>query len=845
MIMEETSAMGLCMDPQSGIPGMRTSVESLMVSSQNVSMHDGDAGHTYEVISDLDTPISGGSNELPLNDFMARPIRIQQFTWVQTVGGFALTLNPWALYFNDARVANRLAHYKRFRAKLCVKFIITGNGFYYGRLIASYLPRHNDDELTRRRALINQDLVEATQRPYVMLDPTNSTGGELCLPFIHPYEAIDITAPIDLLDMGEIDFFELNDLTHANGATEGVTVSVFAWAEDFEMSGSTYATSAALTPQAGKPAAKAKDDEYGKGIVSKPASIIAAIAGRLKTVPVIAPYARATEIAASATSAMATMFGYSRPVNIDPTHSYFPRYISNMANADGQDNCTKLTYDSKQETTVDTRVMGLAGEDEMVLSNIASKQTFLATASWASTDLTGVGLFHCPVTPNLFRTYSPQEGVVEYHLPAMQFAGALFQYWRGTLRFRFQIVGSAYHRGRLRIVYDPTTVGDGMPYNVGYSFIVDMGAKRDFTVDVGWTQQQGMLNMGPMAPEGERHEIKPTTDMTSVPNFQNGVIRVEVLNPLTLPSAVQTTAYINVFVSTGDDIEFAGPSVLHAGKMSVYSPQSGFVPQSGENSGAVDMDENIEDDDPQQQETEASFAIAPTNADLALATYIGEVVTSFRQVLKRYCVNYTAPAVNDYVLQFFPTYPMLPGKDPNGYESQFGQPWNTANVTPLNWVLPAYVCYRGGVRVKSCIHSGKDNLFFHSITRVLSYPGNNQRQYFSNAGTPWASESVKYLNKIWTDATHQGTSFTSAQCQPEVEAEIPYHINKKFLFGKVKSQNATGRAGNFINYVIATINRTQPDTPAFTIVSTAAAEDFQVGFYCGPPVMFELEELPQ
>lgn len=818
-----------------------------MVSSQNVSMHDGDAGHAYEVISDLNTPISGGESELPLNEFMARPILIDQFIWVQTVGGFALTINPWNLYFNDPRVANRLAHYKRFRSKLCVKFIITGNGFYFGRLIASYLPRHNDDDLTRRRALVNQDLVEATQRPYVMLDPTNSTGGELCLPFVHPYETIDITAPIELLDMGEIDFFELNDLTHANGATEGVSVSVFAWAEDFEMSGSTFATSASLTPQAGKPAAKSDgDDEYGKGIVSKPASIIAAIAGRLKNVPVIAPYARATQIAASATSAMATMFGYSRPINIDPTHSYFPRFISNMANADGQDMATKLTYDSKQETTVDTRVMGLGGEDEMVLSNIASKQTYLATATWASNDLTGVGLFHCPVTPNLFRVYSPQEGVTEYHLTAMQFAGALFQYWRGTIRFRFQIVGSAYHRGRLRIVYDPTSVDDGMPYNVGYSFIVDMGAKRDFTVDVGWTQQQGMLNMGPMAPDGERHRIYPTGPMTAIPNFQNGVIRIEVLNPLTLPSADQTTANINVFVSTADDVEFAGPSVFHAGKMTVFSPQSGFVPQSGENSGAVDMDENLEDDDPQQELTETTFAIPPTNADLALATYIGEVVTSFRQVLKRYCVNYSGVCSNDYTLQFFPTYPMFPGKDPNGFESQFASPWNTANVVPLNWVLPAYVCYRGGVRVKSCMNSQNNFGMLHSITRVISYPGNNQRQYFSNAASPsWTTASVKYLNKVWTDSTHQGTTFTVSHVQPEVEAEIPYHINKKFLFGKVTSQNAPGRAGDFINYVIANINLRLASAPHFTIVSTAAAEDFQVGFYCGPPVYFELEELPQ
>jgi hypothetical protein len=180
----------------------------------------------------MDTPIGGSSQTLPLNEFMARPIKIDSFVWDQTVGPFARTINPWLLFFNSPLIANRLAYYKRLRATLNVRFLITGNGFYYGRLIASYLPRHLDDQMTRRRALINPDLVEATQRPYVMLDPTTSSGGELVLPFLHPYETIDIPSLSDLTEMGEIDFFEMNDLKHANGVTDGVTVTVFAWATD-------------------------------------------------------------------------------------------------------------------------------------------------------------------------------------------------------------------------------------------------------------------------------------------------------------------------------------------------------------------------------------------------------------------------------------------------------------------------------------------------------------------------------------------------------------------------------------------------------------------------------------
>ena len=72
-------------------------------------------------------------------------------------------------------------------------------------------------------------------------------------------------------------------MKHANGGTDPITISVFAWAEDVHMSVLTQTDPSTLVPQS---------MEY-EGIVSKPASIVAKVAGVLKEVPFISPFATA------------------------------------------------------------------------------------------------------------------------------------------------------------------------------------------------------------------------------------------------------------------------------------------------------------------------------------------------------------------------------------------------------------------------------------------------------------------------------------------------------------------------------------------------------------------------
>merc|ERR1712087_1021584 len=189
--------------------------------------------------------------------------------------------------------------------------------------LVSYNPFTAGDQVTVQRNFIPQDLIQASQKPHFFLNPTKNTGGELSLPFFWPNNYLRIPEG-DWQDMGDIVISSFGNLLHANGGNDPVTITTYIWAEDVVLTVPTSSSPpTVLTSQSGRRtrSMSGKDrgnkigahDEYGQGIISKPASAVAKASGALSSLPMIGPYMRATEIGANATSRMAQMFGYSRP----------------------------------------------------------------------------------------------------------------------------------------------------------------------------------------------------------------------------------------------------------------------------------------------------------------------------------------------------------------------------------------------------------------------------------------------------------------------------------------------------------------------------------------------------
>jgi hypothetical protein len=783
-----------------------------------------------------------------LENFLSRPIRTRSYSWAVGTNIFE-KFNPWTDFLDNPRVINRLANFNRLRCKLKVRILLNGNGFHYGRAIASYTPLIQFDTLTKDRLFFQNDIVGASQRPHVYLDPSTNQGGTLTLPFVWYMNALNIPDR-DWKSMGDIIIHGINPLRHANNADDEVIVSVFVWAEEVSMTIPTSSVPAGLTqtftPQMGivyKPQAK---DEYGTGPISRPAGYIAKVAGALSKVPGIGMYAKATQMAASTVSSVATMFGYSRPPDLSTINSYKPTLMGNMANTNVPDTCHKLTLDAKQELTIDPRTMGLGDTDELTIKSIAGRESYLTKFSWGMSDPVDTLLWNARVNPVL---WAENDG--EYHFPACCFATLPFDRWRGSMKFRFQIVASAYHKGRLRVVYDPREqVTD--EFNINYQHVIDLASERDFTMTVGWGHEKAMLNH--FNPGSDSLQYGPA-GLPALPNdsLTNGMISIYVVNDLTTPNSLATNDIeINVFISMCDDFEVYGPTGEFISDYTWFQPQMGevttqrtiYTPQMAEVSDSpASTEEPQQDSTPVDTAPIAELGMTLDEADNTIQVYYGDPITSFRQCFKRYNYHHTispdTPTLS-YLRVRMPNFPFYRGYAPAAVHKSalpvIGTPYNYCKMTLLNWVVPAFTCYRGALRWKYLRVGGASDDGFFMVSR-------SSRRGYEQTDTPSLQMTNSGPYERNRDAflkmphTWEGNVTTSTRQNPAVEVELPYYSNVRFSPAKFPNVTQPGISfgqSHQLDTLWESSTSQCPQIHAF--VSTG--EDFTCGFFTGCPIAY-------
>lgn len=660
-------------------------------------------------------------------DFFERPVKVAEFNW-EIGSSLFETFNPWTSYFEEPRVANKMAHFRNLRCSLRVKFVLNGNPFYFGRVMASAQPLPFLDNITKFEDGTRADFIQASQRPHVYLNPTTCEGGELVLPFFFYKNTLDITRA-EWRDMGVVTVASLNPLRHANNAPEPVTISVFVMAENVNVStptsvvfpdilpqsaeepcepesevcvctsclrafiaailgtctsttspepppldddsfiewvhrsqtedGLVHTNNGGIVPQSGEESA---GDEYG--MVSAPAHQIANLAGDLSNAPIIGPYARATQLMASGVARMAQLFGFSRPRVVEEPCSYLPRHAGHLAVTNVPDNIASLAIDAKKEVTIDGRVVGLDGMDEMAIVPIACRESYLTTFSWSTTDNPNQPLYSQRITPLMFDVDGDN-----YHLTPSAWTQVPFQYWKGSVEIRFKVVCSEYHRGRIRLVWDPLFLSSAYSdvYNVNYTEVIDISETRDFSVRIGWGQQTSYLAAG---------LIRDLTDLFTPgalyedTNYNcNGALSILVVNQLTTPASTDPIE-INVYTKMCEDYEVAVPECVNLVDLELFD-----VPADFSGDGPIGGPDPPIPPDPPEPVFDPGFDMDAmsqrdwfTDTDTALLRIGGTSVIP---------ENFSPSTDYEGVLEFSPTYPGLP------YTAVVGLPTNATGVFPV------------------------------------------------------------------------------------------------------------------------------------------------------------------
>jgi hypothetical protein len=823
---------------QSGFEGANLMRGTDTSTAQNVTFSDQHNNYTYEVESEMDpTRMLQDSKDAELGNFFSRPIKIAELEWGTGTSLFQ-DIDPWSLYWNNPRVINRISNYNLLRAKMHVKIVINGNGFLYGRAIASYLPLNDADTYSVNAALIPETIVQASQQPHIYLNPTLSSGGDMILPFYYYKNYLNIPG-IDWAAMGLMTIRSINDLKHANGASEDVTISVFAWAEDVAMSVLTTVEPATIGPQLGdedesemEPQSGAEIDEANaKGAISGPATAISRIAGQLALVPALKPYAMATSTLANGVAGMAKLFGFSRPsVTADPA-PYKPTTISELALTTTPDNPSKFAVDDKQELSIDPRIAGLGSTDPLSIVDIARKESYLTKFTWATDTAPETMLWNCRVSPAL---WAEQGTPTAYHLPACCVAALPFRYWTGTMKFRFQVVASAFHKGRLKIVYDPQYIATN-EYNVNYLRVIDIADTTDFTIEIGNGQEISLIDHANPGIDAVTTLYSTTAYASTEPG--NGVIGVQVVNELTTPnSTANNDVEVNVFVSAGDDFEVFVPEDIF--QTLVFKPQSGLEQDTV-------VADGIKDDEIDKPEDQTTMKLGPDLINLSdlNKVYTGESIKSFRQLLKRYNLHTTLGAADTSTSRFDferRAFPYLRGNVTGAINTTGAlNSYNYCNTLLLHWVTGAFQGWRGSIRYKY-LYRGEMDTDAPSTIYVSRTWNNTNANNVSGTLDNYTSVSDAAASSVYNATADykvptgvQGACYRTGAVNPNPEFEVPFYSNWRFSPGKF---NTAGEYSSYRGTWWA-----QGDETSVLDVFVATGEDFQVYFWTGmPPLYFEL-----
>jgi hypothetical protein len=807
---------------QSGVANRSNAVTGGTTNSNLVRFNDIDMEVTNTVTSTLDgTRYKSTKSDDDLNNFFSRPVRIQTIT-VSVATPVSTSFNPWDDFCSNARIINRLNNYTNLRGKLHVKFMINGNQFYYGKLIASYLPLGPNDNLEEAHVAGDDgDITLATQRPHIFIDPCNSKGGELLLPFFWYKDSLNIPDGEWAL-MGTIYVESINTLLAANGSTTDLNITVFAWMEDVQVDSPTIVDSVNLVAQSG---------EYdSKGLVSRPMTAMATfVNGVGKMIPTIAPYTTAASATMNMGASIAKLFGYSRPPDIENAKRMAPKPMANFANYDQMDNTTKLCLDTKQELTADPRVFGYGPEDELSIASLATRQNYINTVQWGVTDTPLTKLQSVRVSPHhVVSKSSGSKCYTSYSLPSLDFF-----YWQGTMKLKVEVVASNFHKGRLAIVYDPQVNPSTYEPTVQHSYVMDIADEKEMTITIPWSQSYGWG----IRPEsfGSPLVIGPGFGTTITKNdTDNGIISIFVLNELTTPAASTQDIYINLYVSFEDDLCFYGPQgTYNTMTFANLSTQAGM------------MDSDCADDCqmPDGDTTDMVVGNDQSKDNHEMLVYGGENIRTMRALFKRPVKYIDIPIVTESgsFSAFYgcPTRPLPRGYNVTTFGDDFHRVFNSVSTI----LFHAYAGYKGGIRYKT--YTSSDDILitmaptntsnpFSQFASALSY---TYLQGANNTAFVTAQNDLAGFTSGLTNRCNEMQHTHGTQC---VEAEFPYFYPYRFSptrdinFEWVSSLNPLRR----IRQTSFVGNNGGNNQFASQMVSVG--EDFQLVFFTGLPPVFDV-----
>lgn len=609
-----------------------------------------EASKLEQVTAPARTPV----RDFGLSEFFARPVYLSTMTL--PAEGVSTEMYPFTQYVANTVVADKLKYFRIINATLHVRAEIALTPHHYGwaHVILTADTAMANGIITSNRLL---------SIPGTTMDFSVSNPVELSRRLFTPGVGVDLNVAGASWNgtsrAASLIFCTVAGLARDDGVAVGTQlVKVYAWLTDVELSGPSIYSVASGDPVGEMAIAEAEMNEAGR---------------------------------------------QNRLLN-KPPDRVSNALLDNMASSDIPSTASTLAVHSDRSVTRDAIVEDVDTLSKEFWYNLWG---YVGSFTWATTDAPGSQLQTIPVTPTLnIKAVGPP---LTYSFAPIGIYALGFWKWTGSLRIRLRCSATAFHRGRLMVVYTPNTVSSAAVVlstltATGENEILDVASGFDKVFCVRWSQPEtsGKLD---------------SAQLNQIPSayFSNGTLRVVVVDPLAATTAGASLS-ISVWIAGDKDTHFEVPGGYTDG----YSIASSSVPMA--------FDQQLPD--PSARE----MGCFPLDSSFLKKTF-GEDV-SLRDLLSKPTLDLTLQCsdVTPPTSQFCPTirtdWPVFPWlADSAGAASAYtGVGTGNPHLSPLTAIASCFSGFRGNVR--------------HKVYAIFANPNWNQPRFAVVAAHPSVGKNI-------------------------------------------------------------------------------------------------------
>ena len=743
-----------------------------------------------------------------------------------------------------------------------IRFQLNGSRFHMGRLIAYFVPLTDTDTIDTWH---KQNRAAQTSVQHIFLDPANSTIAELKIPFVNWGHYLNVENPDPNVDfLGYVRVAVFNQLRVVGAGVNPLRINILSSLEhsEFHVPGIVPFTTTVQRE-------REQLEEQQRALALKRAELenVYEAQGNTVSSKVTNIYEKVGNVTAPMefngdkfdTKAHVTAMD---KINVGMQPMYVAmKPFGYLCHSENVEFLHRLTLKPSSIHVVDFEHFGTR-QDEMEFSYLFSLPTYSQTILWTPSFGVGLVLAQGYLAPCDKLYEGPLSELntaesIDWQPTLLDYVSLPYTFWRGSLKFHFDIVCTAFHTGRLwfGLHFGSNIVPVSFDLsNAQYGTYIDLGAGcHHFTYEVPFLSPFEYLRV----PNGR-------TGRANSNEWILGTWSLRVINSLAMPENVPANVDINIFVSGGDDYEVSG----------LYMNNISWCPYQAQ--GQLDYAE------PSNMADRQTYELIATKPQEKMGIeHFGERYDSVREVIRRYAITSMSTGRNSFLGNDAPTettkntYPYLQTRHDvciemmrgtMGYYARIYRAWRgslrfkimynaqSAQGVPMNGAFRGMVLYDAKV-------SGTFNriatTFGTAETASFAYP----LGFMGEGGAPTGfggdllvRPSSFYRYPFNVDEERNQGIFTYRSppldiSRPEVsysEIEIPFSTIYNILTTFIEDQNvvdvkrkaALSSPGTlWIGFIHDRVMGSIQNAQFGYEIYMAAGDDFRFGMLLGPPTM--------